>query len=113
MTKNDWRAGQRRRPFGEVLRDLLLEQGYRTPIGNADWPRFARDLGDVKYETLRKAVTRERAPSTRVMTRAAELLGVEPTIFWEYELAQARQALDPRRVGEDEAYANLQRWLER
>jgi transcriptional regulator with XRE-family HTH domain len=100
-----------RRSFGEVLRDLLLAQGYTTAMGNADWSRFARDLGDVTYETLRKAVTKERAPSTRVMERVAELLDIEPTVFWEYELARAQRAFDPRRVGEDEAYANLQSWL--
>ena len=102
-----------RRSFGEVLRDLLLAQGYTTAMGNADWSRFARDLGDVKYETLRKAVTKERAPSTRVMERVAELLDVEPTVFWEYELAQAQRVFDPRQVGEDQAYANLQKWLRR
>ena len=59
-------------PFGEVLRDLLLEQGYTTPIGNADWPRFARDLGDVKYETLSKAVTSERVASLIVLGGASD-----------------------------------------
>ena len=112
MTR-DGLAAERRGRFGEVLRDLLLEHGYTTAIGNADWPRFARDLGDIKYETLRKAVTGERAASTKIMERVAELLEVEPTIFWEYELAQARRSLDPRVVGEDEAFANLQRWLGR
>jgi transcriptional regulator with XRE-family HTH domain len=102
-----------RRSFGEVLRDLLLAHGYTTAMGNADWSRFARDLGDVRYETLRKAVTKERAPSARLMERVAERLDVEPTVFWEYELARAKRALDPRLVGEEEAYANLQRWLGR
>jgi hypothetical protein len=102
-----------RKSFGEVLRDLLLVHGYTTAMGNPDWSRFAQDLGDVTYETLRKAVTKERAPSTRVMERAAEVLDVAPTVFWEYELAEAQRALDPRRVGEDDAYANLQIWLGR
>jgi hypothetical protein len=109
----DGRAAERPRRFGEVLRDLLLEHGYTTAIGNADWPRFARDLGDIRYETLRKAVTGERAAATKIMERVAALLDVEPTVFWEYELAQVRRSFDPRVVGEDEAFANLQRWLGR
>jgi len=47
------------------------------------------------------------------MERVAALLDVEPTVFWEYELAQVRRSFDPRVVGEDEAFANLQRWLGR
>lgn len=102
-----------RRAFGEVVRDLLVEGGYTTAIGNPDWARFARELDGVGYETLRKAVTRERLPSTKVMESVAARLDVEPAIFWEYELARAKQAFDVRRVGEDEAFANLQKWLGR
>lgn len=99
-----------RREFGEIVRDLLIERGYTTPIGNPDWPRFASDLDGVNYETLRKAVTRERLPSTKVMERVAARLGVEPSIFWEYELARAMKSFDVRQVGDDEAFANLQKW---
>jgi hypothetical protein len=101
------------KPFGQVLRDLLLEHGYTTGLGNPDWPRFAMELDGVEYESLRKAVTRERAPSVKIMTACASTLGIEPEIFWEYELAQARRAFDQREVGEDEAFANLQRWTKR
>jgi hypothetical protein len=99
-----------RREFGEVVRDLLIERGYTTAIGNPDWPRFASDLDGVNYETLRKAVTRERLPSTKVMERVAARLDVEPSIFWEYELARAMKSFDVRQVGDDEAFANLQKW---
>jgi hypothetical protein len=101
------------RAFGEVVRDLLIERGYTTAIGNPDWPRFARDLDGVNYETLRKAVTRERVPSMKLMELVAASLEVEPTTFWEYELARARRSFDLRHVGDDEAYANLQKWLGR
>jgi hypothetical protein len=97
-------------PFGEVLRGLLIEHGYTTGIGNPDWPRFALELDGIRYESLRKAVTRERAPSVKIMEACAKRLGVEPTIFWEYQLAHVRRAFDQREVGEDEAFANLQRW---
>ena len=45
------------------------------------------------------------------MTSCAAALGVDPTIFWEYQLAQARRSFSVRAVGEHEAFANLQRWL--
>lgn len=105
--------GNGRRAFGEVVRDLLIERGYTTGIGNPDWARFARELDGIGYETLRKAVTRERPPSTKVMESVAARLDVAPTIFWEYELARAKQAFDVRQVGDDEAFANLQKWLGR
>ena len=105
--------GNGRRSFGQVVRDLLIERGYTSAIGNPDWPRFARELDGIGYETLRKAVTGERPPSSKVMESVAARLDVEPTIFWEYELARAKQAFDVRQVGDDEAFANLQKWLGR
>lgn len=107
------RAGRavRRQPFGQVLRDLLIEHGYTTALGNPDWPRFALELDGVRYESLRKAVSREREPSPKIMRACAKTLRADPSIFWEYQLADVRRAFDIREVGEDEAYANLQRWL--
>ncbi len=100
-----------RAPFGQVLRDQLIERGYTTGIGNPDWSRFALELDGIRYESLRKAVTREREPSVKIMESCASALGVDPAIFWEYQLAQVRRGFDLREVGEDEAFANLQRWL--
>jgi hypothetical protein len=100
----------RPKPFGHVLRDLLIERGSTTGIGNPDWPRFALELDGIRYESLRKAVTRERAPSVKIMEACAKRLDVDPTIFWEYQLAQVRRTFDQREVGEDVAFANLQRW---
>jgi hypothetical protein len=105
------RSAIRHVPFGQVLRDQLIERGYTTAIGNPDWSRFALELDDIGYESLRKAVTRERPPSVKIMEACARVLGVEATIFWEYTLAQARRGFDLREVGEDEAFANLERWL--
>jgi hypothetical protein len=105
------RAPIQRVPFGEALRDQLIARGYTTALGNPDWPRFALELDGIRYESLRKAVTREREPSVKIMEACASALGIEPTIFWEYRLAQVRRGFDLREVGEEEAFANLQRWL--
>ena len=70
------------RPFGAVLRDLLIERGITTGIGNADWVTFARMLTDVSYESLRKAVTGERPPGVRIMQSVASALKVDPDVFW-------------------------------
>ena len=99
------------KPFGQRLRDELIAHGYTTAVGNPDWARFAIELDGIRYESLRKAVTREREPSVKIMTSCAAALGVDPTIFWEYQLAQARRSFSVRAVGEHEAFANLQRWL--
>lgn len=104
-------AAESRRGFGQITRDLLIDRGMVTAIGNPDWPALAKELGDVSYESLRKAVTAERPPSIKIMEMVAEVLGVDPNIFWEYQLAQAQRAFDPKEVGEDEAFANLQKWL--
>jgi hypothetical protein len=105
------KGGVQRVPFGQVLRDQLIEHGYTTAIGNPDWSRFALELDEIRYESLRKAVTREREPSVKIMEACASALGIEPTVFWEYRLAQVRRGFDLGEVGEDEAFANLERWL--
>lgn len=100
------------RPFGAVLRDLLIERGITTGIGNADWVAFARMLPDVSYESLRKAVAGERQPGIKIMQSVASALGVDPDVFWEHQLAQAQRSFNPSEVGEAVAFANLQAWLE-
>ncbi len=98
------------RTFGEVLRDLLLERGISTPIGNPNWSEFARDLAHIHYETLRKAVTGDRRPTPELMTACAQALQLEPDIFPEYRLWLAQREFDPREVGSETAMANLARW---
>jgi hypothetical protein len=90
---------------------LLIERGFVTPIGNPNWSAFADQLKDVQYESFRKAVTGERWPSSKIMEAVASQLGVEPSLFWEYQLWQAQRAFDPREVGDDVAYQNLQEWM--
>lgn len=100
-----------RRPFGAVVRDLLIERGVTTPMGNPNWSGFVQDLEGVQYETLRKAVTGERRPSVKLMEQVAQALGVEAGDFYEYQLWQAQRAFDPAEVGDDTAFANLVEWI--
>lgn len=100
------------RPFGAVVRDLLIEKDITTALGNPNWRAFAGTLGGIQYESLRKAATGERWPSPKIMEAVADKLGVSPTVFWEYQLWAAQRNFDPREVGEEQAFENLVEWLE-
>lgn len=99
------------RSFGAITRDLLIERGFTTGIGNPNWSGFSLELDDIHYETLRKAVTGDRAPAPKIMEAVAEKLGVDPSIFPEYQLYLVQREFDPREVGEEQAMKNLQFWL--
>ena len=99
------------KPFGVAVRDLLIERDITTPIGNPDWRALAGMLEGVGYESLTKAVRRERRPAPKIMLAVAKALEVEPTIFLEYQLWQAQRQFDPSEVGEDEAFKNLMDWI--
>lgn len=102
------------RPFGKVLRDLLIEAEITTGMGNPNWSAFAEKLPTVHYETLRKAITGEREPSLLVMREAAEALNRDPAeLFVEYRLLEAQRQFDPREVGVEAALANLDAWTAR
>jgi hypothetical protein len=98
------------RTFGEITRDLLIARGVTTGIGNPNWSGFALELDGIHYETLRKAVTGERAPARKIMEAVAAQLDVEPSIFPEWRLCMAARDFDPREVGEEQALANLEAW---
>jgi hypothetical protein len=99
------------KPFGRVLRDLLIEREITTGMGNPNWSAFSQLLESVQYETLRKAVVGERVPSPKVMEEAAEALGYKPEeLFTEYRIWQAQRMFDPREVGVAEALRNLDAW---
>lgn len=101
------------RPFGVALRDLVLalnDEAFLTPSRNVNWMEFAHATTErrgVKYETLRKAVAGERPPGLSLIETVSDALGIEPTFFAEYRLAQARQSFDPGAVGFDAAMKNL------
>jgi hypothetical protein len=96
--------------FGAVLRGLLIDANYCTRLGNPHWTRFADDLHDVHYETLRKAVSGERRVTRELMESCARALSVEPSVFIEYRLALARRSFDPGDVGEAAALSALEKW---
>src|SRR5262245_42259393 len=97
-------------PFGAALRDLLIAKQLTVPNGNADWATFAKQLEDVSYETLRKAIAGEREPSRKVIEAASDALSVEPRYFVEYRLLDAQDMFDWSAVGYEKAVANLERF---
>lgn len=109
-TRGEVLASSEYRPFGKVLRDLLIDAEITTSMGNPNWSAFADKLDSVHYETLRKAVTGERNPSPVLMTEAAAALGRDPSVFIEYRLWEMQRKFDPREVGVDEALKNLERF---
>lgn len=96
--------------FGQVLANLLIGSGYVRKNYSPDWIRFASRVPGVGYETIRKAVTGERAVSADLMRRVAAALTVEPTVFAEYRLLLAKREFDPSEVGWDRATAALGAW---
>jgi len=97
-------------PFRIALRDLVLEQGYSTRTGNANWSAFAAQLSGVHYETLRRAVAGERTPSPRLIEECARVLGIGPEHFLEYRLYLAQRDFDPKTVGVERALRNVEAW---
>lgn len=85
--------------FGPTLARLLIDSGYARRNSNPDWVRFVAEVPGVSYETLRKAVADERPVSETLMRRVATALNVEPGVFLEFRLLQARRELDPMEVG--------------
>jgi len=96
--------------FGAKLRELLINNGIVTRMGNPDWTALVQQMPGVSYESLRKAIVGERAPSEKIMRKVSQALDVEPTVFAEYQLLQARSALDPDQAGWESATNALKRW---
>lgn len=98
--------------FGPALAHLLVDSGYSRRNSNPDWVRFVAVVPGVSYETLRKAVADERPVSETLMRPVASALNVEPTVFLEFRLLQARRELDPLEVGWQRAAEALARRVE-
>lgn len=94
--------------FGVIVRNLLIAKRITTRNGNPDWVGFVNTVQGVSYETLRKAVTGERAPSPGLMEDVARALDEEPGIFAEYRLWRYRRLFDPAVVGLDQALLHLE-----
>jgi hypothetical protein len=100
------------KPFHVALRRLLAErEEFWTKTGNINWRTVAEALEGVHYETLRKAVARERSPSPKLMEQLADLAHTSPDCFLEYQLHLVRRQFDEREVGIDRATENLRRSL--
>jgi hypothetical protein len=99
-------SGSRRRhelrspvPFTEILIELLRESDFTTSSGRPNLAAFAEVLDGVSYESLRKVIAGERAPTKALIEACAAALRVPPDSFVEYRLLEARLRLDPHRVG--------------
>ena len=98
--------------FPDSVRDLVLENPALTrKNGSPNWMKVAR-LATVHYETLRKALSKEREPGDGLMEALADALGVRADYFVEYRLRRVRDGFDPEKVGLETALANIARWRE-
>ena len=97
-------------PFPVAVRDLVIEHAFATRTGNANWSAFAAELHGVHYETLRRAVAGERAPSPRLIEECARVLGIAPEYFLEYRVYLAQRDFDPKVVGIERTLRNLEAW---
>jgi hypothetical protein len=89
---------------------LLVRDEFLTNTGNVNWRAVAEALPGVHYETLRKAVAGDRNPTPALMEQVAQLLGIEPDVFAEYQLHLAQRQFDVGEVGWENAMENLRRW---
>lgn len=111
LRKRLWTAAiETTKPFGDALRELVLESDYATQTGVANWTAFAAHLHGLHYETLRRAVSGERRPSVRLLEACARVLSLRPEYFLEYRLHKAQRDFDPDAVGVKRARENLEAW---
>jgi transcriptional regulator with XRE-family HTH domain len=100
-------------PYWQRLRRLREERGLSQP-------QLYRETEDVSLEMVRALErdpakptrsqrSRSRYPSAATLARICAALGVPPEEFPEYRLALARDRLDDRVVGLDDAVAALGR----
>lgn len=99
--------------FRDKARELFVgREEFLTHTGNINWMLVSEALPDVYYETLRKAVAGDRNPTLSLMEKVAELAGVSPEVFAEYQLAKAQRAFDVKEVGYEAAMDNLGKWVQ-
>lgn len=100
-------------PYWQRLRRLRRDRGLSQP-------KLYRSVEDLSLDTIRALERdpssagddqrrgRARYPSTETLEKLAAALDVDPATFPEYRLAKARELLDERAVGLDEALATLE-----
>lgn len=102
-------------PYWERLRRLRTKAGLSQP-------QLYRLVEGVGFDTIRAAErpyvdqrdgrrSAARYPSADMLEKLSEALGVHPSEFPEYRLAKARQMLDERAVGLEQALATLEQIL--
>lgn len=98
-------------PYWDRIRRIKDERGLtyddlvrRSPLSSSTVYALVQP-----YEDQRAGKTsRSRYPSAEVLEAIAAALGCEPDDFIEYRLAKARELLDERAVGLEQALANLE-----
>jgi lambda repressor-like predicted transcriptional regulator len=94
------------KPFSKAVRDLvLLNPALTRKNGNPDWRKLAT-LAGIGYESLRKALARERPVSDKIIRAVSKALGVSPEHFFEYRLHRAQGDFNPKVVGFEQALKN-------
>lgn len=94
-------------PFADRLREICVDRGIS--VERAWAIASGPDGTGPSLSSLRKVMAGERALTMRLMEAMANALGVDPTEFAEYRLANARALLDEREVGLDQALDVLTR----
>lgn len=102
--------------FRAVVRALLDKEGAPTVEDFAyDVSRAARAAGHERAGTSVSSIQKhlsgglQSSPSVPLMKLSADRLKISPTVFAEYRLALAREALDETVAGYDEALERLKR----
>jgi len=96
--------------FQTVLRRELEARGITNRLGSPNWIAYAELVDGYQYETLRKALVGDRQPTPALMEACAKALDLEPTVFLEYRVWDAKRQFDPREVGMAQALKNLEAW---
>lgn len=84
---------------GRTLQRIKEERGWV-------WPDFDRNT-QISSNTARSLIEGKRVASLALMDHIASELGVDPNEWPEYRLAKARERLDERVVGLEQALKNL------
>lgn len=95
-------------PFAERLRRLAREHG--TSLERIFNEAYDPETRGTSPAQMKKIMRGEREVKPHTIEAIATALGVAPDEFPEYRLALARQLLDEREVGLDQALATLTRF---
>lgn len=93
--------------FPTTVKQLAAERG--VSVASISFEAYDRNTKGTNPDTMKSVMAGRRAPTPVLMEAIARVLGVDPDVFAEYRLAVARQQLDERVVGLDQALANLER----